>query len=75
MDTPKDKPKAGVDYLPAGEIYEKVLAESVAAGDSYSKDPSGYLARLTDRFANAYRKSAANLQEDLASTEDPTNQD
>lgn len=75
MATHKDKPKAGVDYLPAGEIYEKVLEESGDAGDSYDKDPDGYLVRLTDRFANAYRELAANLQEDLASTEDSTNRD
>jgi len=64
----KDKPKAGIDYLPAGEIYEKVLTESREAGDSYEQDPDGYLVRLTNRFAEEYRKVNANPRPDIVDT-------
>jgi len=71
----EDKPKAGIDYLPAGEIYEKVLAESRAAGDSYEKDPYGYLVRLTNRFAGAYREFNINPRPDMVNTTADENQD
>jgi len=75
MANTKDKPKAGVDYLPAGEIYEKVLADSKAGGDSFEKDPDGYMVRLTNRFAEAYRTFSASPRPDTEDTPDGENQD